>query len=154
MSAVRVAWHYTIGNHADRIVAGGLILPATTFVPEGEKPCVWFSTRQHWEPTATKGIVGPDGVRQNATMQEMLTLGGGLARFGLPVADLIGWRDIQHMTGMSRETARTLAKVARLQGADPAFWFGSLEPVPVSRCEEQRFTNGAWMPVNEIRGAA
>jgi len=48
-------WHYTKGVHLAKILADGFIRPATAFVDPGEKPIVWFSTDQHWEPTAAPG---------------------------------------------------------------------------------------------------
>ena len=47
------------------IVEGGAIRPAQAFVPRGERPGVWCSSLQDWEPTATKAILDPN-VRRGA----------------------------------------------------------------------------------------
>jgi hypothetical protein len=134
--AVAIAWHYTVGARAADILRDGFIRAATEGVPAGELPIVWFSTRQVWEPTATKGYV-IDGVRREATMREMIEDGDGLWRFGIPVSGLLAWGPLQQAAGMTRETARRLARAAQRQGADQFFWYGTLAPVAVDRCAIQ-----------------
>ena len=129
----RIAWHYTIGKHAASIIEGGVIRGATEHVPTGEMPVVWFSLRQHWEPTANKMIRSADGTVRFGTMADTIRIGGGW-RFGLPVSELLPYRDLKRAANISGETARGLERVARRQGADPALWYGSLTPVEVSRC--------------------
>lgn len=145
--AARTAWHYTTGDRAALILSDGVIKAATAFVPDGEKPVVWFSTRQRWEPTATKGIIGPDGIRRDATLDEMIEHGGGLYRFGLPASELIPWNQIPAATGMSRDMARALVKAACRKGADPSFWFASMEPVIVLDLAVQWYINSEWIPI-------
>lgn len=132
-----LAWHYTIGTRAETIMAGGFILPATLHVPTGEKPIVWFSTRQDWEPSATKGIADARGVHvRSATMEEMIAL-GGLWRFGLASSELLPWGRLKEAARIRRRMLEGLLSVARKAGADPYDWHGSLQPVPVERCTVQ-----------------
>lgn len=89
-----IVWHYTTGEKFALILADGEIVPATegldveqtaefiaeleeiiatggakdVAVPYRERPAVWFSKRQTWEPTATKGIY-------DARMRENLNRG-------------------------------------------------------------------------------
>ena len=72
----KIIWHYTTIPNLISILADGAIKPATARVPAGEKPAVWFSTHQHWEPMATKGMVdhnAPSGTRSamDAEMDEI-----------------------------------------------------------------------------------
>ncbi len=46
--------HYTTGLKFDVFLGSGHIRPSTALVPAGDKPVTWFSTSEHWEPTATK----------------------------------------------------------------------------------------------------
>lgn len=137
-----LAWHYTIGTHAKTILAGGFVLAATIGVPTGEKPVVWFSTRQDWEPTATKGIMDK-GVRRNATMDEMMAE-DGLWRFGLSTEALLPWGRLKEVARIRRRMLEGLLSAAHKMGADPYCWYGALEPVPVERCVIQcRMTDDA-----------
>lgn len=132
-----IAWHYTIGLHATGILRDGVIRGATEGVPLHERPVVWFSTRQSWEPTATKGMIDRlSGRRRDATMEEMFAH-GGLWRFGVPASELLPWRKLREAAGITSETANGLLRAAKRAGADPFFWYGSLEPVAVTRCTVQ-----------------
>jgi len=129
----RMAWHYTIGHRADSIIKDGFIRVATRFVPDGETPVVWFSQRQHWEPTANKGGMR-NGVRVGLSARETWQHGGGGWRFGIAVSELLSYRDLKRAANIAPGTARGLERSARQMGADPALWYGSLAPVEVSRC--------------------
>lgn len=78
MNEVTIAWHYTTGKKAALILESGELRPTNCNVPAGEKPVLWFSLRQSWEPSATKGIVDSrTGRRRDATLTEMHFMGGG-----------------------------------------------------------------------------
>jgi hypothetical protein len=131
-----LAWHYTVGVKASDILRDGFIRGATGDVPTGERPIVWFSTRQIWEPTATKGKMVAD-LQSETTMSELIEEGHGLWRFGVPKIDLLAWKSLQREAAMSRDTARALARAAHKFGANANFWYGAVEPVAVNRCEIQ-----------------
>jgi hypothetical protein len=77
---LEIAWHYTTLQKAHSIEADGKLRPATTGVPANEKPILWFSLAQEWEPTATKGIVNKGtGENRNLTIAEMIEYTGGWA---------------------------------------------------------------------------
>jgi len=113
-----------------------VIKPATAHVPDGERPIVWFSARQHWEPTASKGKI-INGVRSTMTLREMISKGDGLWRFGVLVAELQSYHQLKKSAAIAPAMARALERSARECGADPAFWYGSLEAVKVSGCTIQ-----------------
>lgn len=126
-----IAWHYTVGLHSVDILRGGFIKTATFRMPEGEKPIVWFSTRQNWEPTATKAWKRDGNLM---TVPQMIERANGVWRFGLSAAELLPWKSLQGAACMELDVAHALTRAARKIGADPFFWYGSLEPVAVDRC--------------------
>ena len=81
MSARRL-WHYTVAVPTLlQIVASNKIRRTRTALREGERAAVWFSFRESWEPTATKGIVEPAGTKpRTATFTEMVARSGALLR--------------------------------------------------------------------------
>ena len=125
-----LAWHYTSGQCAIQIVESELILPVFENVPRNEKPAVWFSLNQSWEPTATKGILDSiSGKRRNATMDEMERLAGGCYRFGLDPSRLLCWSALKVKTRMRPKMVRALERVAYQVGSDPSHWMGTTEAV-------------------------
>ena len=64
--SVRRLFHYTVLSRFLKIVIEEAIKPATLFIDRDEKPVVWFSFRQDWEPTATPGYEENGKVRQIA----------------------------------------------------------------------------------------
>lgn len=113
MTDKTMAWHYTINARAVLIFSEGVIRPATAAVPAGEIPVVWFSTRQHWEPTANKGAIDDNGQRVRLTMKQTLDRGGGGWRFGLPTERLLYWRKLIIAAQIVRAHARALEYTAR-----------------------------------------
>jgi len=51
-----LVWHYTLLTKLQMILNDGLIKPTDVMIDPREKPAVWFSSNQAWEPTATKNI--------------------------------------------------------------------------------------------------
>lgn len=143
-------WHYTTGDCLKRIIRDGEIRPATGLVPDGERPIVWFSRREDWEPTATKTLRGLDGTTRQATMDEMEQLGGGLARIGvLPDTAPYEWLRLKRLSGMSGGQARRLEKAAleNRRRSCPADWRGSFDPVPQSKwVAVEVLAHGKWVP--------
>jgi hypothetical protein len=135
------------------IVDSGEIRPATALVPAGEKPCVWFSKRRDWEPTANKLWVS-GGVTRSLTMRETGERGGGLVRFGVaPETAPYDWAAYRRLSGVPKSEAGGLARHARDQGADPRHWYVSFAPVPralwrsVDVYEWKNTPSGVWSPV-------
>jgi hypothetical protein len=131
-STVRTSllWHYTTGLNFMEIVDDGMILPATAFVPPGERPIVWFSANPIWEPTACKGILMPGGLVRSATFTETLTRGRGLARFGVTrgmAPD--NFAALVKKSRMSLAAAEELKRGGKKDGADPCDWHGTFRPV-------------------------
>ena len=112
------AWHYTTGQRYKAVCENGVIRPSTPQNPAGELPIVWFSTHPYWEPTVPKG----------ASMDEVLQL-GGLVRLGVDRSALLPWTRLRNAARIPTHVAERLELVGRMAGANPADWYGSIEPV-------------------------
>ena len=145
MTARKIAWHYTINDRAVHILKDGIIRAATANVPANETPIVWFSTRQHWEPTANKAMIDDSGNVSSLTMQETIQLGGGAWRFGLDTEKLIYYRKIIQVANITRRMAKALEQTALDAGADPTCWWGAIEPVNVSDCIVEQLDGDNWV---------
>jgi hypothetical protein len=143
-------WHYTSSNDYWSIKQDAAILPATTYVPVGEKPIVWFSTEEFWEPTAAKAWLHPNGSR------ELLTLDGMLEHEILPIrfgvhADVAPyrWSELKSLSGMSSETASRLASAGKCMGANPSRWRGTFETVGADKWKTVEYYNRQhWLPLD------
>jgi len=125
-----IVWHYTTGQCSIGIIESGVIRPATDKVPAGERPIVWFSSNQEWEPTSTKYIMTPEGSSRRLSKDELEAGGNGLVRFGVTRRTAkLDWTAIKRLSGMSRSTARYLKVKGRRLGSQPEWWFGSFDPV-------------------------
>jgi hypothetical protein len=170
-----IAWHYTTGDLLARILSDGAIVPATEGlaiddetiaalkdivatgkaremrVTHTEAPAVWFSVRETWEPTATKGFVdGTTGLIRASTIDEMMRIGKGLARVGVPVAGagLHTWLEHRTMSGIRAAVARSLVLSARGMGSNPGDWRVHYGPVlRAAWIAVQRFDGREWVNV-------
>src|SRR5580658_7140991 len=116
-------WHYTTGEKFKQIVADGFIRCATVNVPPNEKPIVWFSTNQEWEPTANK-MVYREGKPVRCTIEETEQRGEGLVRFGVaPETAPHDWSALKESSGMSGRMAQGMYQAAIEQGARPGDWW-------------------------------
>ncbi len=89
-----------------------------------ERPAVWFTLRDTWEPTATwRGT-------------------GSKVRFGVLPEGLTTWAGHRQSSGISATAADGLEKSARTRGSDPNEWLVSYESVPRSK----------WVRVEQLHG--
>lgn len=143
-----MAWHYTTGEKFALIRRDGLLLQATAGVFPPERPVIWFSLNQHFEPTALKGII-KNGVQVTATLDEMRQLAGGVVRFGIEPSKLLHVVALQRKARINAGTWRSLCAAAKEMGADPGLWFGCLEPIPVSGLVVEVMEGAQWVRVQE-----
>jgi hypothetical protein len=159
----KLAWHYTTGPLFVKIAACNELRPATTNVPNHERPILWFSFNQVWEETANKGIT-IKGVNKTLTRQEMIESGVGLVRFGIVVTKhrdcyrselgerLFGWPKLAGKAKMYRETRKHLEWAAYDYNANPYDWIGMFSPIPLDQCNKIEFFNSEykWVDFNEV----
>jgi len=136
----RLVWHYTKGFHESRIISDRLIRPASLYVPENEKPIVWFSTNQRWERMVSAVDRGP--------MEKLVELYGGLVRIGVEEATVpLHWEQLKQLSGMSARAARLFEKRARRIFAEPREWRGTFDAVPALLWRSvEDWKNGSWVP--------
>src|SRR5262249_26455803 len=131
MSDERLLWHYTIRVHFQSILQDALIKSATSGVPQGERPVVWFTRNESWEPTANKVFQRPDGTARLSTTEEMLRLGQGLIRIGVKRETAPhNWDEFVRLGGASERTIKELKDTAKARGSNHKDWFVSFDPIP------------------------
>lgn len=148
-----IVWHYTTGELFRLIVESGELRPATTYVPENERPIVWFSSNKNWEQTANKALRNNDGTVRSLDRDEMAALGGGLVRIGVhPETAPHDWHALKELSRMSSKMAQGLYKSAIRKGSRPGEWRGTFEPVPREKWTAvEVYQNNEWVPVPFLR---
>lgn len=136
-------WYYTTVQELGRIMEGGELRPAAIGRSKKEKPAVWFSANQEWEPAANMPWQGPDGSQLRLTKDQTYVLGGGLARIGVaPEVAPCDWKAFKQLSGISSKAAKELYNAATQAGSRPVQWFASFENVPRSK----------WLAVEVLEG--
>ena len=140
-------YHYTTRMKLRWIINSGHIRPSTAHVPPHEKPVAWFSTRDQWEPTATKvPIPGMAGQIETAKAQ------GGLVRITVPgtCAPYI-FPQLPLMAGTKPSVCIGLLIAGLELGSDPSTWRFTPTPVPTALFREVEFfdfANDRWVAVD------
>jgi hypothetical protein len=141
-----IAWHYTIRQHLPSILEDAFLRPTTVGVAPPEKPILWFSRNQIWEPTANKMFRASDGSLRFGTRETTREMGGGLVRFGLPTEKLLRWTELHREAHMPTRTRNALVKAAKRDGSNPYDWCGLLEPVSIYECAVEIESELIWIP--------
>ena len=124
-----MAWHYTIGQRFLPIMESGLLMPTKIGVTPPERPIVWFSMHQEFEPTARKW----DATGRVMDVLEMIRVGRGLVRFGSEPKRLLAGEALRKKARMLPRVWTGLAARGIAQGANPDDWCGTVVPVLVDR---------------------
>ena len=116
-------------------MADGGIKRAGVGVGKKERKAVWISSRPTWEPTATKGYLDPEtGKRRDATVVEMVRLGGALVRFEVSKDTARhSWAEHRRIGGADLRLLDDLEAAGRRHGADPSEWRVSYHDVPTAK---------------------
>lgn len=145
--AALLAWHYTTGENFERIVTVGFLQPSAIDVQPSERPVLWFSLEQHWEPTACKAW-DEGGRLRLLTMEETRERGRGLVRFGVASERLTPWPRIRAIARIPPRIAQGLIRRAEEQGASPHFWLGTTSALPLEQIEAiDVMEDSAWVRV-------
>jgi hypothetical protein len=160
MSALML-WHYTTGDLLKAILQSGVVRVARASAGPGERALAWISANQDFEPTAIKAVFDGLGRLHQLTLDQLAKNSGGLARLGLSVdaARARGFQRWPLVAGMARIQPRVIAqldRVGRMEGANPADWWGG-SAIPVSAFERIEYRATAadqWAPVGDMRAAA
>jgi hypothetical protein len=141
------AWHYTTGEAFISIVESGVLRQATAFVPKNQRPVLWFSLNQDYEPTAAKAIMSEDGTISFGNRESTRQLGRGLVRFGLDPKRLVTWRHLKKRAGIPSQLARALEASGRAIKARPDDWLGSFDAIGIEELVVEVWYEGSWIRV-------
>jgi len=124
-------FHYTTGLALAEILKDGKINVATENVTAKEKPVVWCSFRQDWEPSTMKGVTdAKTGKVRNATIPEIAFMGRGLARIEINAsAAPYPWHIYIMQAGTPKRILKGLYNTAVAVGARVEDWRVSFEPI-------------------------
>lgn len=136
-----MVWHYTTGHNLQTIIDDGYLDPKAS-VTNGERPILWFSSNQHYEPTAAKATE-----RGKLTPQQTHDMGGGTVRFGVLRSSLCPWPKIGRRAGIPANEISLLEQSGEAQGANPKQWLGTLKKIRVADCIVEVFSEGGWTRV-------
>lgn len=117
-------FHYTIVSLLKKILDSKQIAVATIGVPVEERPVVWFSARQDWEPTATPSWNG-----RQITFEELCKIETP-ARIEInPQAAPLNWKAWRTQSGVKARMAWGLEVTAIRLHSSVAEWRMSFDPV-------------------------
>ena len=146
-------FHYAPAAYLPRILQSGHLRPSNAGAPK-ERPLLWFSTRQDWEPTATKMKWDPQRGLQHMTFAEQLATVGCI-RFALPANDerLLTWIKACKVAGTPARLRQVMELSGRLQGGDPANWFAVTCEVPLLDLRLEVLRGSKWRCADDLVGA-
>ena len=125
-----MAWHYTTGEKFKSIAACGMLIPTACGVRPPERPVLWFSLNQQFEPTARKATIEGGSLRV-LSVDETYRRGGGLVRFGLTPHRLYMGEKLRTRAHIGRALWASLCSAAVAQNGDPSLWAGSIQTIPI-----------------------
>lgn len=139
---VTTFWHYTPWSYLPSIVQAGFLWGSNAFA-EREKPMLWFSANQHWEPTATKMVASSTGKILNLTTAEQIEQFGRI-RFGISANDsrLENWKNACITAGTPPKKRRHMESWGRKVGGNPAHWFATDKNIELSELHFQVWFDG------------
>ena len=142
------AWHYTTGNKLHPIAMSSELRPTAVGAAPHERPILWFSKNQVWEPTATKHFI-VKGQQVRPTVKQ-LHEALGLYRFGVPEesAWLKEWTDISVLAGTPREEIEAMRRVGMRWGANPDDWLGCFRSVDLHEPVFEAWNGLSWEVAN------
>jgi hypothetical protein len=141
-------FHYTTFPLWKQIQASNTILPATLYVPPQEKPVVWFSFRQDWEPTASPATI-KNGQRVTLTFNEVVQARLVPCRIEIsPRTARLNWRAWRKLSGVKSRTVKGLEQVAIEMGANVRDWRMTFDAVNGKDwIAVEGFIGGTWMTI-------
>jgi hypothetical protein len=132
----RLVWHYTTETHLNEILASRvLLLKAAGPTVLNERPGVWFSKEQIWEPTAQKARRNPRTGEEKLLGMRGTYENAGLGRIGVDAERtlLLDFDTFVATCEMPAKIVRAMKKWGQGQGANPRNWMCSLEPVGIEQ---------------------
>jgi hypothetical protein len=146
-----MVWHYTTGTYLQQILKTRVLRPTGAGIARGERPALWFSKEQYWEPTAQKAWGSPDGSVVLLGMLGTFQRASGLGRIGVDPnrVELCDFETFGATSGIPAADLQAMKHRGRKQGANPRNWLASFAPVPCENWAAVEVYNGTrWMRCN------
>jgi len=120
-------WHYTTGERFAEIERDGLLVPASTGIPEGERVACWFTSSTRMPHTARKmdarGVV--------LTLAQMHERAAGIVRIGVALETApLTWASWASSSGCAPEMVGKLRAYAERRGDQVKDWRATYDDVP------------------------
>jgi hypothetical protein len=147
-------FHYTRASHLQDILEDKAIRPSTIGLDHDEKPAVWCTFRQEWEPTATPAMKIAGGSRV-LTFQELTQVDTPVRIEVDPVGVKLDWQTWRRLSGVKSGVARRLERSAQDKKSYSADWRMSFAPIEMRHwlCIEL-FVDGQWRAYEEANSVA
>lgn len=143
-------WHYTFGHKLPLIVTDAALRPNGAKIAPSEKPVLWFSADQVFEPTAVKLVHVPGKTRlQRLSVLELHAM-VGVFRFGIAAADerLIPWVGLQRRARISKPGVASMLRAAVEVGAKATNWHGTMTDVALDDLVFEAWDGSSWAPAD------
>lgn len=137
-------FHYAPCSRLNEIVNSGHLRPSNAGAPS-ENPLLWFSSNQHWEPTATKVLNTPYGLKALSFQEQASQF--GCIRFGIGDEDmrLMPWRQACDSGGIRRDARRAMVLYGHKRGAKPGHWFAVCMTVALADLTFEIWRDSSWI---------
>ena len=136
--AADICWHYTDATQLLPLIKSKALKPNMGYIHRGERPVVWFTRSDTYEPIAYPAWLDDNGIRHvMASEKEIATRANGLLRIGV-AADDPCLRPISEWTNSRRDENQNFSEemlnAAKELGSNPvANWKVSFKPVTQKR---------------------
>ena len=140
-------FHYAPLTRLDVIVNSGYLRPSNAGA-SSERPLLWFSSNQKWEPTATKMLITPLGLKALSFEQQASRF--GCIRFGLDKDDLrlMSWKQACDVGEIKRDARRAMELYGRKRGAKSEHWHAVCANVSLSDMTFEIWKDHSWHQEN------
>jgi len=151
MSGEPIHWHYTPGIVAATqgkgikgILDTRAIRPSTEDIGRKERPVVWFSANQVFEPTAAEITIqtASGTMVRAANVEDQAVQAGGLYRFGMPQSRLRSYLLNARELCISLDRRKRLARIAKRFGSGVGDWWFHPEAIQL---DDPDLSFGFWL---------
>jgi hypothetical protein len=131
-----IAWHYTTGLKAQHIFNDARLKLETGPVSSGERPALWFTASDAFEPTAFQAIQRPDGTTHEiTTVAEQAAVGQGLVRIAVRTNRLHPYSAWVEKSGVHPLMQMGMELAAGKAGSNTADWWVSFKTIKAEAWE-------------------
>jgi hypothetical protein len=123
-------YHYTKAVHLPSIINEGKIRTTLLTGAKKEKPAVWLTTSEEWEPCCSSGKIDPlTNSSKTMSLDEMKEI-MGVCRIKISEKlPTVTWAKFKHIGGISEELHNELTDFSNNKGGKTNLWNCSLKPI-------------------------